>query len=310
MISPESPTTIKIAYIILAYKLPEQLIRLVNRLDTPDSAFFIHLDSRTDDAIFKRLKNEFKSKRNVFFLKRHASRWGRIGGIDAVLEGIKAIIESNQEFDYVVHLSGQDYPLKTNEEIQDFLASQRPKSIIQFYPIPYPDHPHIDEFFTYWHLYVFKWHIIFPKQNILSNSTLNRMWNTFAKSIKSRPKLPYGYRPYYGSAYWCLHRDSIEYIYRFLKTHKLYYNYFRFVQYPDESFFHILLVNSPLVDTLQNQRLVYLDFSSGNAHPAILTRSDLEKILSSNKFFARKFDTLIDGSILDLIDEKVIGNEC
>lgn len=244
---------------------------------------------------------------NVFFLKRHASKWGRIGGVDAVLEGIKAIVESKQEFDYVVHLSGQDYPIKTNKEFQDFLATQKPKSMLQYYPIPYPGHPHIDDSINYWHFYLFRWHIIFPKQNTFSNQMLNRIWNAAVKNIKLHPRLPYGFSPYCGPAYWCLHFDCIEYIYNFLKKHKLYYHFFRFVQYPDEFFFHTLLANSPLADRLQNQRLVYLDFSSKNAHPAILTMYDLDAVLSSNKFFARKFDSTIDCSVLDLIDKKVFG---
>lgn len=48
----EKTGKIRIAYIILAYKLPEQIIRLVNRLNTPESSFFIHIDSRTNNVVF------------------------------------------------------------------------------------------------------------------------------------------------------------------------------------------------------------------------------------------------------------------
>ncbi len=34
----------KIVYIILVYQLPEQIIRLIKKLDTPDVSFVIHID--------------------------------------------------------------------------------------------------------------------------------------------------------------------------------------------------------------------------------------------------------------------------
>ena len=41
----------KIAYIITAYKLPDLLVRLVQRLNTEETSFFIHVDKKTDEEI-------------------------------------------------------------------------------------------------------------------------------------------------------------------------------------------------------------------------------------------------------------------
>ena len=44
----------KIIYIISGYKLPEQLIRLVNRIKTNDSTIIIHIDTKTGNRIYRR----------------------------------------------------------------------------------------------------------------------------------------------------------------------------------------------------------------------------------------------------------------
>jgi len=45
----------KIAYIILAHKLPQQIIRLVNRLNTDDTSFLIHVDKKTEHRIYQEI---------------------------------------------------------------------------------------------------------------------------------------------------------------------------------------------------------------------------------------------------------------
>jgi hypothetical protein len=39
----------KIAYVVLAHRYPDQLIRLIHRLNTENASFFVHFDKKTDD---------------------------------------------------------------------------------------------------------------------------------------------------------------------------------------------------------------------------------------------------------------------
>ncbi|MGE5445412.1 MAG: hypothetical protein ACM3SR_12560 [Ignavibacteriales bacterium] len=43
----------RLAYIISAYKYPEQLIRLILRLNTDTTSFFIHVDKKTDNEVYR-----------------------------------------------------------------------------------------------------------------------------------------------------------------------------------------------------------------------------------------------------------------
>ena len=47
--------------------------------------------------------------------------------------------------------------------------------------------------------------------------------------------------------------------------------------------------------------LIYVDWSSGKAHPKILTVDDYEAMKSSSKLFARKFDMETDSVILKML---------
>ncbi|MGF1986665.1 MAG: hypothetical protein RMY62_002115 [Nostoc sp. ZfuVER08] len=59
----------KIAYIILAHKYPEQLKRLIHRLNTENVSFFIHIDKKVEAKIYHQVVTLLKDFTNVFFSK-------------------------------------------------------------------------------------------------------------------------------------------------------------------------------------------------------------------------------------------------
>jgi hypothetical protein len=46
----------------------------------------------------------------------------------------------------------------------------------------------------------------------------------------------------------------------------------------------------------------YIRWTEGN-HPEVLTARDIDSMMASGAHFARKFDELIDSSVLDELDE-------
>ena len=136
----------RIAYIILAHKLPGQLVRLVERLISKDTSFFIHLDKRADKEIYNSVVEQLSIYDNVHFIKRHISKWGQLGCTKAVLGAINEIYSQSIEFDYVINLSGQDYPIKSNQYIKNVLQENRGLSFLNFYSIPNQSHKHLGDF--------------------------------------------------------------------------------------------------------------------------------------------------------------------
>lgn len=280
-----------IAYIISAYKYPRQLIRLVNSLNTPSASFFIHIDKKTDDPTYHKMVNGLSGYPNIYFLKRHMCYWGDFGHVQATIEGINEIIRRKILFDYVVLLTGQDYPIKTNEQIKTFFEKSGSKSYMEYFPLPCENWEGggIDRI-EQWHMRFFNHQYAFPKNR--------HSW--------IRRKFPKGLRPYGGSSYWCLSNACITYIHRFIKTHPGFMLFFRYVDVPDELIFQTILINSSLADTIVNDDLRYIDWKDWNAaNPGILDRSDFERLEKSTKLFARKFDMTVDPMVLDLIDQEI-----
>src|ERR1051326_1031374 len=188
----------RIAYIILAYHLPLQLKRLVLALDSECSAFFIHIDKRSDIKQFISLFSEFPPGK-IHFIKREVSRWGSIGCVKATLNGMKAVDEEKFDFDFLFFLSGQDYPIKSNSHIYDFLKRNRGKNFIDHHAMPYANWKNngTDRIERY-HFYVGRRRFTYPPEK--KSSTVAGKLATFAWSfyfVKKR-KFPDYVKPFCG----------------------------------------------------------------------------------------------------------------
>ena len=279
-----------IAYIISAYTLPDQLIRLVQRLDWKGSSFFIHIDKKTDDAIFRRLSTALSTRPNVHFLSRHRCEYGGFGHVRATIKGIIALLRSGLPFDYTVLLTGQDYPIKSNAQIEEFFARQNGRSFVEYFPLPHAGWTHggLDR-------------LQFRHYRFLGRHYRLRR-PTGATFDERFPSL----RLFGGSAYWCLSRECTEYVHKFFCKEAAYTHFFRYVDAPDEIFFHTIILNSPLRERVVNDDLRFLEWRNPAvaSGPAILTAQDFEKVAKSPKLFARKFDITKDAEILDMIDTR------
>lgn len=282
----------RIAYILSAYKYPEQLARLLGRLRSDAANIFIHVDKKTASDVYDQMVNGTKHLSNVYFLRRHRCDWGGFGHVQATLEGINEIFQRKISFDYAILLTGQDYPIKSEAQIKESLLHNEGKSFMEHFPMPSDDWEHggmgrVER----WHIRIFNRHFVFPKND---NRWIKR-------------KFPKGFRPYGGSSYWCLSRACIEYIYQFIQKNPSFVRFFNYVDVPDEIFFQTILMNSPLAGEIVNDDLRYIEWKDPDSgSPSILEMCDFEKMVSSSKFFARKFDMRVDAQVLDLIDQQIL----
>jgi len=118
----------KIAYIISAYRYPHKVIRLVNKLNESNNSFFIHIDKKAGDQTYEKIFNELKHYHNVHFVKRYNCFYMGFGLIEATLECLREALRKDNSFDYLINLSGQDYPIKTNAQIAKILNFDKKSS--------------------------------------------------------------------------------------------------------------------------------------------------------------------------------------
>jgi len=296
----------KIAYIILAYKYPEQLARLVRQLNSDDVSFFIHIDKKTSRAIYQQVVAQFKDFENVFFIKRHRSMWGSFECVKATLEGIKAVVETEVDFDYVIHLSGQDYSIKSREQIKRFLEENKGKEFLEYFPLPCSKWKGGGlRRLEYWHFRWNKIHLYFPPEKREFKSRIGTiLYSLLILPLPTRPKFSEEFPLYGGSFHWCLTGKCIKWIDTFVKQNPNFVNRFKYTYVPDEEFYQTLLMSSPFRDNIISDDLKYKDWGNDvNAiNTKILEKTDFQKLKESKSLFARKFDATVDSEVLDMID--------
>jgi Core-2/I-Branching enzyme len=286
----------ELTYIISAYHYPEQLIRLVRRLNADSTSFFIHVDKKTPARIYRDMVMGLQALPNVRFLKRHECEWGGFGHVAATLEGIAEIFRTSTPFDYAILLTGQDYPIKPKRHIADFFERHRGSLFLEFFPLPtdiWHNRGRIGgmDRIEAWHWRIWKRHFRFPPSHRFP--------------IKRR--FPDGFRPFGGSSYWCLSRQCIEYVHELTMQNRDFVRFFKYVDVPDEIFFQTIVMNSPFQRMTVNDNLRYIDWRDPAAGgPVVLGKSDVQKLATSPKLFARKFDARIDAEVLDLIDQEIL----
>jgi hypothetical protein len=297
---------VNIAYLILAHQNPEQVIRLINRLDAQGISFFIHIDKKFH-GVFRRVYESLQDRPNCFFVKRETIRRGTFTQVKATLNGIRQICDSKVDFDFVITLSGQDYPLKRNHEIEEQLRRYKGKQLLEHFALPHDElwppngGLYRIERYRFW---LFNRYFIYPPYN---KRTIKYYLATLFLSLllDKKREVPHGFKPYGGSDWWCLSGDCIGFVNDLVKTQtgKDLLKFYRYAISPNEMFIHTVVMNSHLKETVVNDNLRYIDWSSNLPHPAILTKEDFERLMSSDKLFARKFDSTIDSEVLDLIDK-------
>jgi hypothetical protein len=318
----------RIAYLILAHRYPEQLIRLVKRLNTPDNCFLIHLDRKADDGMEQELRSRLEPLGNVRFVARQACYWGDFSLLKATLVGLAAAFSSDLKFDWLVLLTGQDYPLRSNGEIAEFLAAHGGKQFVEAIDYRIPPDPQWptsgSDRVDYWHVSLRRFKLVFPAP--LTANTANRerikkyaLMGIFAKvwaglmvpfrwmPFVGRRSFPKGYHPHIGSHLLAVSRDCAEYIHTFAEENPDFVHFFKYVDNPEEVFIPTIVMNSPFRDSVVNENLHFIDWQNPNpSAPRVFVAEDAERLFHSPKLFARKFDGVRDPHILNLLDQRLI----
>ncbi len=114
----------RVAYIVLCHRGPDQVARLVGRLTDESSRIWLHVDARADD-VARCLRTRLAKMKNVSFTTRTRVYWGSWNVVRATLIALRAAAGSGWPFDYAILLSGQDYPVVGPAQIRS--ASKLPE---------------------------------------------------------------------------------------------------------------------------------------------------------------------------------------
>ncbi|HVW59198.1 MAG TPA: beta-1,6-N-acetylglucosaminyltransferase [Puia sp.] len=274
----------KIAHLILAHKNPAQLQRLLDNLQHPDAAFFIHLDKKIDAAPFAYL---FQRPNTFPVRKRTKIYWAGFGTIQGILNGFAEIPRG---YDYINVISGQDFPLKPAEYIHRYITERKGKEFITCQTIDGTSEwgdvsPRVRKY------HLINWRI--PGRH--------RLENLLNKVLPPR-KFPMDHELVGRANWFTLSYPAVQYLLRFLHEHPELIRYYKYCWGADEFIFSTILYNSHFKpDIVEN--LLYCYWESGHGHAKTLKTEDLEILKASDKLLARKFDMDADPEIFDMLED-------
>lgn len=288
----------KIAYIILCHKNLEQTNLLINQLDDGNCDFFVHIDRKCPICNFDSNRVFLVSNENRVDIK-----WAHVSMIYATINAMKLLKSNGTIYDYVFLISGQDFPIKSNAEIQNFLVQNGDSNFIQIL-----DHSNKD-YLRYLKRNSLNYSDFIIKPSFLAK-VLKKLYiiitggsNKTFKIFKRKNTLNTTFE--FGSQWWAFTFDCFCWILSYIEEHPEYLEYYKNCLTPDESFFQTLFMVSPFANT-KKDFLTYLEWSENNNNPRLFLENDFDLLMNqNNKLFARKFDFSVDKGIVDKITNKI-----
>jgi len=279
------PNPMKLAHLILAHKDPVLLERLVRTLQHENADIFIQLDKKANIDDFKYIENIGNTR---FISDRVDVGWCCYSTIDATLKGFEQILLLKNDYSHINLISGQDYPLKPIELIQQHFFANPDTTFIHNASIADNEWEDGKVRFTKYSFGDFK----IPGKYQLQ---------AFVNAILPLRKLPAGLKPYGRSQWLTITPVCAQYAIDYLKNNPHVKRYFKTVWAVDEVFFQTILTNSPHKDSLTNYNLRFIELDAGK-RPINYTMADADKLTKTDAFFARKFDRPVSTEVLDYLD--------
>lgn len=276
---------ITIAYFILVHRLPNQFKRLFKSIYNPNNYYLIHIDKKASADLHKDVTNFINDFENTFILESESIVWGWYSMVNIELNGIRKLLSLWLNWDFFINLSWQDFPLKNQKEINNFLCENKDNNFL-----------------------------LVSNQETERPDTMNRVENYFIDNWNSVYEVLNGKRdflkdmiPYIWWQWMILNRDCCEFICNSLETKK-FTDYYINTLIPDESFFQTLLMNTSFDWNIINddkRAIIWVNDWDIKLRPKTFKKEDIDFLSLENNLFARKFDDNEDAEIIDFIKAKI-----
>ncbi|MBV7257925.1 glycosyl transferase [Pacificimonas sp. WHA3] len=270
-----------IAYFILVHRYPEQFKRMFRAVYQPGNQYLVHIDKMSGPELARDISMFLQPYQGTEILPAKDALWGGFSLVDAELRGMKRLLEMNSHWTHFINLSGQDFPLKSQDEIKTFLADNPGKQFIRA----------VD-------------------QHTKRPETLNRIKYRFVEAFGRMfhtgipRKFLTGVTPWIGTQWKVVDRNFCKFVTsdpRVVRYRKFYKGSF----IADESFFQTVMMNVGEHGEVMNDDLRTIDWipdGDVKLRPRNFGIADAQWLIKGRNLFARKFDSTEDNAVLDFLE--------
>jgi hypothetical protein len=269
--------------LIHAHKDLGQLNALVGQLAHADFLIYVNVDARSGIDV-TRLAAPARLVR-----RRIPIHWGGWSQVRAILNSLAEILDAVPDFGKVVLISAQDFPLLSNQALQQALEAWRESELIDCIAAA-PEGWACQERYQYFHF--------------RGSARCSRVLARAMRLLGLRRKMPRAMRAYAGSSWWALSRPCLEAILHRVQADPSLARFFSTVASADELFFQTLVMDSPFAPKVVAKNFRYVIWpDAGACHPKILDAADFPGIARSGAHFCRKLDPLASAELLPMLEQ-------
>ncbi len=302
----------KIAYLIMVHRDPEQIKRLVQSISDSGDCY-IHIDKKVDEGPFRQALTGLP----VFYMKnRIRVNWAAWSMVQVYLELLEMAFLSDKHYDRFVFLTGQDYPLMTNAQILAEFSAHPETEYIMAYKISTSTIP------TDKNKILKNWYF----ENPFNNKFLRRVWYSLTYRLLTKPftkkslLIPLNgeqVEPYFGQMLSAFTREGARLLLDIYHNDSAYNKAMKKVHAAVEEYWQTIIFNSPLREkTVQGGQeheitphfgWAPLHYHTYDIECSIFEEKDFDTLKNCGYMFCRKVIPGISDSLMDKIDEMRSG---
>ncbi len=285
------------AFLIMAHRDDETLHALLRMLDDPRNDIYIHMDAKntawTESECLSMIE-----RGKCYIVPRVRVVWGGYSQIECEISLLGCAV-SNGPYAYYHLLSGQDLPIKSQDEIHCFFDSCGKKEFLRF-------ENHGRDYKRR-----MGGHVLWNAMGVSKRQTVLRKCNDIVSRLLQSVRRPSSHLEIKKGDNWFSITDKLaRYIVdNSLDIKSLFWDSFC----GDELFLQTVAWNSDKKFNYyrkpgerNDDALMRLIAWGEDESPRVFRLCDLDKIMSSGMLFARKFDCALDGEVVREI-ERLVG---
>ncbi|XP_072585255.1 N-acetyllactosaminide beta-1,6-N-acetylglucosaminyl-transferase isoform X1 [Vulpes vulpes] len=273
-----------LAYTVTIHKDFDTFERLFRAIYMPQNVYCVHVDEKATDTFKNAVKQLLSCFPNAFLAsKMEPVVYGGISRLQADLNCLKDLGASEVPWKYAINTCGQDFPLKTNKEIVQYLKGFKGKNITP--GVLPPAHA-------------------IGRTKYVHRELLNKKNSYMLKTTQLKTPPPHNMTIYFGTAYVALTREFANFVLQDQHALDL-LSWSKDTYSPDEHFWVTLnripgvpgsMPNASWTGNLRAIKWIDMEDKHGGCHGryvrgiCIYGNGDLKWLIDSPSLFANKFE--------------------
>jgi hypothetical protein len=312
----------RVLYVIQTFDERPQIQRLISTILASDPVAYVVICHNCDR--FRISDADIGEPQRVSVLNQPGGSRVDFYQVDTYLQALALMQRKGIEYDWVMNLTGQCYPVRPLADFGETLTRRGADAYLLCHKVFAAQGglwPLKEAQARY--LYRYRWRLTRdelpkPAHRVTSvvREAINRAqpWvrldTSYALQIGLRHKgqfLPEGWDLFGGFYFMSIARKAATRLLEFADSHPQAMKHFRLMNIPSEVFAQTVLANQPDLRLSQTVPL-YVEYGeSRRGRPRVLSSADVEAIREQGYFFARKFDRRVDPQVFDRLDEYVLA---